>query len=721
MSDTTNRRSYPIRATILTVMLSMLLTLSGWLVWYNYSQTSRTTVTAAGKLITQVNEKILERLSQIMDPVYVLAELIPASPEIYAPVVGEENHPATPILIQTLESYPRLYGVYMGYDDGIFYEVVRFNDLPDVRARLGAPDEAYFGVYRVMRAEGEEPWSLWTFLDAQRRLIGQGERQPATYDPRIRPWYKQAINSDIPVNSGLYLYHHRKIIGLTISKKFDRAGRTGVFGLDLPMSELSRFLDNQEFTPSSRSFFFNGDGIVTAYPDPQAAIHPVLGKDGKGGSALGSVNDLNVPMIDELYLRFKDGLRNGQAMVEVGGEEFIGTISPVPERYGKGDYLASIAPVSEFLGPLASVRSRSLTVSIISSLLCLPIIFWLARSFSESLQRLVKETVRIRHFQLEDPFHFESRITELCQLGDSVVTMKNALRIFGQYVPKDLVRRLIDTEEDVRLGGQGREVTLFFSDVTNFTTLSEDLPPKDLMLKLTTYFQVVGAAVQENGGTIDKYIGDAVMAFWNAPIPTPDHVHQACMAALDFAHRSNALNERWTSFGWPIMYTRVGLHTGDVVVGNVGSSDRMDYTAIGANVNLASRVEGLNKYYGTQILVTGAVRERVGERFLFRSVDLVVPKGASHTTAIYELIGTVGGASSHLTATPEEISWCERWESAIEGFRSRRWSEAVEAFSAFCTERPGDQLSEMYLERATQFQENPPPEGWNGARVYQSK
>ena len=159
------------------------------------------------------------------------------------------------------------------------------------------------------------------------------------------------------------------------------------------------------------------------------------------------------------------------------------------------------------------------------------------------------------------------------------------------------------------------------------------------MIRLSRYFHDMTTSIHDHGGTVDKFIGDAIMAFWNAPRPDENHAENACLAALGCLRANRAIDDALAEAGQPPMPTRFGLHTGEVVVGNVGSSDRMQYTALGSNVNLASRVESLNKQYGTQALVTGAVERIARHRFVFRQVDLAIPSGLSEPIALFELIG----------------------------------------------------------------------------------
>jgi adenylate cyclase len=192
-----------------------------------------------------------------------------------------------------------------------------------------------------------------------------------------------------------------------------------------------------------------------------------------------------------------------------------------------------------------------------------------------------------------------------------------------------------------------------FTDLANFTQITENADPEKVMLYTSRYLAALSDAVMANGGTVDKFVGDAVMAIWNAPADDPDHVVHACAGALACREANRALNEAFAREGWPPYRTRFGLHTGDAVVGNIGSADRMNYTVLGATVNLAARLEPLNKDYGTEILVSHAVAERASARFAFRFVDTVRPKGFEDSVRIFELGPVCGSDPAGSSASTE--------------------------------------------------------------------
>jgi adenylate cyclase len=210
---------------------------------------------------------------------------------------------------------------------------------------------------------------------------------------------------------------------------------------------------------------------------------------------------------------------------------------------------------------------------------------------------------------------------------------------FAHFVPKEIVRGLMDNSISTELGGVRQEITVVFTDVRDFTTIAESADPDVLMRQTSRYFSVLTEAFLAEGGTVDKFIGDAVMVFWNAPHPQPDHVERACRAALAGRLACEKLNSQFETEGLKPFFTRFGIHVGEAVVGNLGSTERMNYTALGNTVNLAPRLEGLNKQFGTNILVSEGVYLRVAHCFQFRAFEAVIAKGMTKETRIFELVG----------------------------------------------------------------------------------
>jgi adenylate cyclase len=250
-----------------------------------------------------------------------------------------------------------------------------------------------------------------------------------------------------------------------------------------------------------------------------------------------------------------------------------------------------------------------------------------------------------------------------------------------------------------------------FADIKDFTTFSEQLSPNDLARALGHYLDVMAGIIQqETGGTIDKFIGDAIMTFWNAPEPVKDHAQRACQAALRCREAGRALSQSAEWRNLPVFETRFGLHQDKALVGHFGAPDRMNYTAIGDAVNLASRLEGLNKQYGTAIIASDRIFEDVNAQFDFRLLDWVAVKGKTGAIKIYELLGEKNSAD-------HQREMITTYERAFEAYAACDFDEAIELLET----NDGDPPSAALLDRCRGYQKVPPPADWRGVHVFMSK
>jgi adenylate cyclase len=350
-------------------------------------------------------------------------------------------------------------------------------------------------------------------------------------------------------------------------------------------------------------------------------------------------------------------------------------------------------------------------VIVIASLASLALAAWAGERLAAPLSLLARQAEALRELDASQPIQAPTSLAELDRLGTALRRMKQALGVFAVYVPRDLVRQLIARTSEARLGGERRPITVMFSDIRDFTRTAEHLDPKELMRMICTYFEAVTAELLRNHATIDKYIGDAVMALWNAPRRDLSHARHACYGVLRARNVTQRLGAEFAARGWPKFYTRFGLHTGEAVVGNVGSSDRMAYTAISSVVNLASRLEGLNKFYHTQILVSEATYRGAGQSFVFRPIGLVVPKGATDAIEVFELRGLAAAHNPYdvpLLPVPAIVAGLPDWREMLLCFRARRFGAAALRRAA----RPDtDAVAVSFGKRIARLRAEPPGGG----------
>lgn len=281
-------------------------------------------------------------------------------------------------------------------------------------------------------------------------------------------------------------------------------------------------------------------------------------------------------------------------------------------------------------------------------------------------------------------------------------------KAFSNYVSADLVAQIMKNPDSLKLGGEKREISILFSDIRGFTSLSEKLSPEALVQVLNEYLNPMTQIVLEEKGTLDKYIGDAVMAIYNAPLDVAEHADHACRSALKMMVKLDELNRSFTERGIQAIDIGIGINTGDAVVGNMGAAMRFDYTAIGDNVNLASRLEGLNKMYGTHIIVSQSTKLLAGSDLSFREIDLVAVKGKLQPVPIYELMNV------------DDSEMRGAFSDALSLYRNRKFTAALQMFIDIDT-RKQDHVSCLYAGRCREFIASPPPDEWDGVFVATDK
>ncbi len=290
--------------------------------------------------------------------------------------------------------------------------------------------------------------------------------------------------------------------------------------------------------------------------------------------------------------------------------------------------------------------------------------------------------------------------------------------VFSKYISAAVVNELVANPEKAKLGGDRRELTVFFSDIAGFTTISEQFytRPEGLVELLNEYLDEMTNIVLKHEGTLDKYEGDAIMAFWGAPIPQKDHALRTCLASLDMQNRLAALRPKWKKEGRPALEVRIGVNTGTMIVGNMGGHDRFDYTVIGDSVNLASRLEGANKQYGSRIMISDFTYQHVKGQVTVRELDLIQVKGKTEPVKVWELLGT-----SDMSMNENQKQSLEIYHEGLRLYRERSWQEAIAYFQQAKQLDPTCRVSEIYEQRANLYQLNPPPANWTGVFVMTTK
>ena len=291
---------------------------------------------------------------------------------------------------------------------------------------------------------------------------------------------------------------------------------------------------------------------------------------------------------------------------------------------------------------------------------------------------------------------------------------KKVRSAFSQYMHPALIAQMLNSPEGLRLGGEEKELTALFADIRGFTTLSEKLTPAQLVELLNEYLTEMTEVIFKNWGTLDKYMGDAIMAFWGAPYPQTDSALRACRTGLEMLQALQRLQEGWKSRGVPRIDIGVGINSGPMLVGNMGSKRRKNFTIMGDSVNLASRLEGINRQFGTHLIISDATFLQVKDEVVARELDLIKVKGKMHPVKVYELLGLAGDAHLHSDLV-------SRFEKGLQAYRSGQWKAAIEIFQGLVRDYPLDGPSHVFIERCHDLVAQPPEGSWDGVFVMKSK
>ncbi|MGB0388779.1 MAG: adenylate/guanylate cyclase domain-containing protein [Ardenticatenaceae bacterium] len=652
------------------------------IVGYTYLQNSKAILELSDDLISQVNETVIERTFNYLSPAAVMAQ---ASRHTVKTPSLVDNQELESYGIEILHLYPQLAGFFIGNERGDFLFTKRFPD-----GSIGT---------KVIDRGVTPPIEKWTYRDVDGNVTDVQITTEFTYDPRQRPWYQGAKATLEPYWTDIYIFFTDQKAGMTAAYPIidqqdeqdepDKQGKLiSVVGIDIALDDLSQFLQTQKIGQSGVAFIINDKAEIVAYPGISLAA-----QEGEKFRPR-QISELEVESVRAAYQEHE---KTGESRftLENGGIRYIASFTRFPERFGKRWCIVIVVPEDDFIGGIKRSNQISLLISFVIFVVAIISALFISRSISRPIALLSKETKKIKDFQLDSNLQIHSHISEVQHLSESISTMRNSLQAFQKYVPAELVRQLIETGEDAQLGGDKRELTILFCDIAGFTAISELMAPEELMFQLSRYMGQLATIIMEEQGTVDKYMGDGLMAFWGAPLPNPDHAYYACRAALRCREKVAELNQKWQATGKHAFPIRIGVHTGETLVGNIGSNERMNYTVLGDSVNLASRLESVNKIYGTQILISQATYQQVADKFHCRPVDLVIIKGKKKKVLVYELIGEVGHTP------PEQVEFGETFTKGFEAYLAQEWNQARYIFQTLAQQEPSDLATHLHLSHST--------------------
>jgi adenylate cyclase len=628
---------FTFRTSITFAVMAFIVALAALLITIQVQALRSATQDAASAYMDATSTKAFGRLQTEITNIASLVHVLATSSTVADSNERTETGRAIPLFKAALQQLRQTDSIYAGFENGAWLQVRRISELNDAqRERLRATPGATTAINLVRPTpDGALPMRR-IFEDQGGNEVGQLDLWKYGYDPRKRPWYRETMKADRSVVSSPYLAFSIGAPVITVSAPL-RGKVPGVLAADLKLDTFSDFVQAQRPGEHGIVMIFDSTGALIAHPNfaqfvADAMTHP-------SQPQLPNIREINSGVVPAVLRRSRGRDHYDGRIRDDEGRDYLFRVTKftLGEQYEANILL--LAAQEDFAQDVRRLQFTGLILAIIAGAAFIPGVWIFGSGMSRSLKGITAEAVMLQKLAEPDPTPVTSRIKEIHELGSAMNLAQRAIWSFAHFVPKELVQRVIDNSISTELGGVREEITVLFTDVRDFTTIAESADPDILMHQTSRYFSVLTEAFLAEGGTIDKFIGDAVMVFWNAPNPQPDHVERACRAALAGRLACEKLNSQFEAEGLKPFFTRFGIHVGEAVVGNLGSTERMNYTALGNTVNLAARLEGLNKQFGTVILVSEDVYLRVRHCFQFRAFEAVIAKGMTKETRIFELVG----------------------------------------------------------------------------------
>ncbi|MGA9321464.1 MAG: adenylate/guanylate cyclase domain-containing protein, partial [Xanthobacteraceae bacterium] len=474
--------------------------------------------------------------------------------------------------------------------------------------------------------------------------------------------------------------------------------RDGVFigcaTANLTFDVLSRFLSDHRASPNSKTIIADpNDCRIVAASERKIGVRMI-----DGHLQIAHLENVGDEDVREAY-RLQTQTNEGEFVFRSprDGQELSASFARFPEAFGHPWQAIVLTPTDDFIGQLKATNRQIVVIIAALSALELFLIYFLAHRLSQPIENISRALKSIEDLSFDQAAHRPSKVREIAQLQSAAALLRNSLQSFSSFAPVELVKSLIKSGIPLTLGVEKRFLTIFFSDVENFSTHAEQMPPDDLLSQISVYFEKISRAIADEQGTVDKFIGDGVMAFWGAPLPLADGALHACRGALRAARRMERTNEQWRAEGRPPFRIRIGLNSADVLVGNVGSSDRFSYTVMGDGVNVAARLEGMNKTFGTTICISDSVFDAVAAKIVARPLRRVQVKGREQAFMVYELLALAGSDDAELKLRPQDKKLSDLTWAASGAFEKGDFAEAAARYAEILKEYPNDAVPKSML------------------------
>ncbi|MCP3852275.1 MAG: hypothetical protein GY694_18865 [Gammaproteobacteria bacterium] len=664
-----------------------------------YFGTTKIVFEYSNNMTQQLTDKIINKTTTYLNAPALQSRVV--SHLVTSPNIIDDHEQLWPYMWEQMAVLPQVQSIFIADTFGNYVQVRREPELA-TRYIHNTPDEVT---------------EKWFYRDKDYNVVGK-KTKTTSFDPRNRPWYKNTNTKQQVYWTDVYLFTTAQTPGISATFPVLNAEgkKMAVVGINSPLHSLSDFLSEQKISDNGIAFITNARHEVIAFPD-STLLTTILPKSGLRRMAL--IYELPQKWIRDAYDHYRLSNEN-QFISKTNGQRYIAKVVPFPKSFPTKWQVFVIIPEKDVLGSVNDALFQTLLVFGGIFLFSLIIVYFFSLRITRPMKQLTLETRKIKNFDLDDVVKVSTNIKEIDLMSQSILSTTVGLQSFRKYVPADLVKQLIELGEEAHVGGKEAELTLLFTDITDFTTIAESMYPEDLMQHLSQYFDELSHIIMIEKGTIDKYIGDAIMAFWGAPLIQDNTANAACTAAILCLKRNQILNEGWAQQHKPLLKTRFGLHTGRTIIGNVGSSERINYSALGDSVNLAARLEGINKLYDTHIIISETTFFQVEQNFFCRLLDVVAVKGKTKGIKIYELVCNKEDISTDL---PRPMTYYEGYEKAFSSYLKQQWPQALEQFNLLLQNDSQDKAVLLMISRCHHFIEHQTEliDNWDGTTVLSSK
>ena len=681
-------------ATMLLMFAFFSLLPIAFIISFTYSQNESSAITNMKRQVSRnmsdaVNSTAL-LFRQAENNMALIAKAVEAEPSYFKTTKSNDT------LWSILNYLGQIDAIYVSFEDG-YHRVVTRVDEDRRRSDLSIPKNSNWHASYIddfsaglLRARHRQFFSVWgadaissysktTNLDLRKLphyRLAKSTLRMAIGEPSINPDTGSAVIS----------------LGYPITKD---SRFIGFVGANLTLSNVSNYLRVNKLSENSATVIKGNDGLEIA------------------SSGLNEAQVMAIGDGEKLLPNAATGLK---IVTDAFGEKLILAAKSFPPHFGKDWTLFSIAAIDDFVGDIRATNRRVMEVALVVVVISVLLIVLIFVRFSQTIRAIVDQLSAIGKFNLKLPLLTNSFVKEIKLVSTTLDQMKSSLSSFSRYVPVEVVRELVASGQSAELGGERRRLTIHFSDIAGFTSIAENIQPEELVVELSDYFSTMREALHDYDGTIDKFMGDGILAFFNAPLTVEKHETSACHAALKAQERLAIDRVRRGAEGRPEFHTRIGLGVGEVIVGNIGTPDRFAYTVIGDAVNLASRLEGLNKFYGTSIIASGELVESVEDYFEWRRLDRVSVAGRTGGTDVFELMGHKDSVD------PDLLAKRDAYEVALEAYFAGDFTSAAKRFSELSRLVSNDDATVVMARRARKLARRPPADiEWTGVYAHTKK